>query len=351
MAVILKHLNDPLPLPSVVKSDIPQSIEQVILKALAKDPQDRFASTDEFVSAWKRALREMQTMRLEKDGEASYIPDPSIFGAPTQVEPAPVTQTASTPRRPVTGLAIGCVAIVCLLLSAVGIFAFATRFMNPSASIPPTNISITNVPALTDVPQPTATIPVSAGNVILEDDFSQTAAVWGTDTDSNSSIEYEGNTLRVIVYTTNWFVWSRPDDEDYRDVHMEVTVINNDTDQFTAFGLMCHQQSDNQSYYYLAITPAGQYVIAKTAPGQTDLFFTNNDQWEYSNLIERNAASYRVGADCGNSRLTLYVGGRQIDSVTDSTYTSGRVGVITWSAEDSVRTDVSFDDFLITSLP
>ncbi len=36
LAVILKHVSDPLPLPSTVKADIPEAIEKVVLKALAK---------------------------------------------------------------------------------------------------------------------------------------------------------------------------------------------------------------------------------------------------------------------------------------------------------------------------
>ena len=60
LAVILKHLSDPLPLPSTIRSDIPEGIEKVILKALAKNPDDRFASADEFESAWKHALEELR---------------------------------------------------------------------------------------------------------------------------------------------------------------------------------------------------------------------------------------------------------------------------------------------------
>ena len=52
LAVILQHVSDPLPLPSTVKPDISPAIEQVILKALAKNPNDRFATTAEFVTAW-----------------------------------------------------------------------------------------------------------------------------------------------------------------------------------------------------------------------------------------------------------------------------------------------------------
>lgn len=56
IAVILKKIQDPLPPPSLVNPDIPDTLEPVLLKALTKDPGDRFASMDEFLKAWKRAL-------------------------------------------------------------------------------------------------------------------------------------------------------------------------------------------------------------------------------------------------------------------------------------------------------
>ena len=56
LAVILKHVTHPLPLPSSVKSDIPEAIERVLLKALAKNPDDRFANVTDFLTAWKIAL-------------------------------------------------------------------------------------------------------------------------------------------------------------------------------------------------------------------------------------------------------------------------------------------------------
>lgn len=184
--------------------------------------------------------------------------------------------------------------------------------------------------------------------VLLEDDFS--SETWGTGTDADSSVEYSNGALQMIVYTTNYFVWSTPNDEDYDHVHMEVTVTNNGSDPTTAFGIMCHQQVVDSSFYYLAMTPAGEYAIAKAAVGQTDVFLTNNDQWANSDLITQEAASYRVGADCGNGSLTLYVDGQQIASVSDTTYTNGGIALFTWSGEEAVTTNVTFDDFVMTKL-
>ena len=113
-------------------------------------------------------------------------------------------------------------------------------------------------------------------------------------------------------------------------MQMEVTVLNNGTDMYTAFGLMCNQQaSSDASFYYFAVTPAGQYAIAKATGDQSDVFFTNNNEWAISSLITQNASSYRVGAACGNGTLTLYVDGKQIASVSDSSYTQGGVALFT----------------------
>jgi hypothetical protein len=185
--------------------------------------------------------------------------------------------------------------------------------------------------------------------VLLSDDFS--SSQWGTGTDADSSVEYSNSTLQMIVFTQNYFVWSTPNDQDYQNTHMEVTVINNGTDSTTAFGIMCNQQVISDNFYYVAMTPAGEYAIAKAASGQSDIFLTNNDQWGSSDLIAKNASSYRVGADCGNGVITLHVDGQQIATVSDASYTSGGVALFAWSGEEANSADVSFDDFLMTELP
>ncbi|HSL30634.1 MAG TPA: protein kinase [Anaerolineales bacterium] len=349
LAVLFKHVSDPLPPPSRVKPDIPPSIEQVILKALAKDPRDRFATADEFLSAWKRALEERETVRT--DAPTEIIPEP---GAPTptvtdqtQRKPVTATTTISRAARP-AGWIIGCLAGLCLLFAVGGgILLAANRlgptFLSPSTETPPPTQTL-------EVIIPTPTMPVSTpSNVLLDDDFSGDSS-WGTLTDSDNAIEYDGDTFRMRVFRENWFVWSTPNEEVYQNVHMEVTAINNDDEPTTAFGLMCNQQASGSSYYYLAMTPGGQYAIGKAITGETDVFLTNNDRWAASSLIPRNAPSYRIGADCSQGTLTLYVNGQRIASVSDSSYSSGYVGLFAWSGADATAADVTFDDFLITSL-
>ncbi len=68
------HLHEQPPRPSTLQPDIPQELESVILKAIAKDPDRRFQSAHEFRSALiklgmihVRAYRRLKAIRKDKD--------------------------------------------------------------------------------------------------------------------------------------------------------------------------------------------------------------------------------------------------------------------------------------------
>jgi serine/threonine protein kinase len=351
LAVLFKHISDPLPPPSLVKPDIPPVIEQVLLKALAKEPRDRFATAAEFVAAWERALRDRETVQRPTDA-ATVPPVGTASGAQPQKLAAPATKTAAKAGIPTLWIA-GCLVGACALFGLAGVALMASSLRGSSTSTPPPPTQTLHVvpPTTTNEPLlPTATIPViPAGETLLEDDFSGDSN-WGTLTDADSSVEYQDNTLHMQVFRENFVIWSTPNDEDYRSVHLEVTVHTNDTDPTTAFGFICAQQPKDWSFYYLAATPGGEYAIIKATDGESDTFLTGDGKWAASDLITHNASSYRVSGECGNGRLTLYVDGKQIASVTDSTYGTGRVGVFTWSGDKAPSANVNFDDFVLSSL-
>jgi hypothetical protein len=83
LAILMKHLNDPLPLPRTLEPSIPETFERVALKALAKNPEDRYQSADEMSAAINTAAQET----------GISVPDattlPQTMAVP-RVRPAPV---------------------------------------------------------------------------------------------------------------------------------------------------------------------------------------------------------------------------------------------------------------------
>jgi hypothetical protein len=237
-----------------------------------------------------------------------------------------------------------------LAVAGLALAALACQGVASSPNAPATDIVIEN----TEVPAPTQTEePAVNSDVLLNDDFSAGGRTsWGTGTDAESSVEYKDDGLNMQLFKESYIVWSSPNDNEYENIHMEVTVLNNGSDSATAFGMMCNQQYPiTDSRYYFAVTPGGEYAIGKAALALDDVILTSNGEWAKSDLIAENASSYRIGADCGNGTLTLYVDGQQIASVSDSTYTTGSITLFTWSGENLTSVNVTFDDFLMNQLP
>jgi serine/threonine protein kinase len=58
MAVVIKHITAPLPNSREMNPAIPETVKQVVLKALAKDPADRYQTMGQMVEALRKAVTE-----------------------------------------------------------------------------------------------------------------------------------------------------------------------------------------------------------------------------------------------------------------------------------------------------
>jgi hypothetical protein len=129
MAVVVKHITSPLPLPRTINPAIPISVERVILKALAKDPNDRFARAGELVNALEAAITQAEQDEVVAPPPVSSLPSPTPSAQPAPPLPpsvAPVPpQHAAVPAKksslPI--LAIAAVAGVVLVVGIVVVVA------------------------------------------------------------------------------------------------------------------------------------------------------------------------------------------------------------------------------------
>ncbi|MBI2570312.1 MAG: serine/threonine protein kinase [Candidatus Schekmanbacteria bacterium] len=93
LAVLIKHMQDPPPLPlsRVVAPEVSERLEKVILKAMAKDPGERFQSCAEFLGALEGSplslardeaeARRRRLGELVRKAEAALEMDPLHAGA------------------------------------------------------------------------------------------------------------------------------------------------------------------------------------------------------------------------------------------------------------------------------
>jgi hypothetical protein len=177
---------------------------------------------------------------------------------------------------------------------------------------------------------------------LYSDNFSNSSGDWCVDSDSQSSTDYSGGKFVIEVLETEFFVWCNPD-QSFEDIHIEVTAVNVNDTADTIFGIMCHHQLLDD-FYYVGITSQGEYTI-RLFQDDADVILTEGT----SDSIASNAESYRIGMDCGEGRLALYVDGNLIDEAEDATYTTGDIGLYVWSLEE-VPAQVTYDDLEVTEL-
>lgn len=102
MALLLKHINEPIPPLSSFRDDVPLAVEQVIARATAKDPNNRYTSAGAMAQDFSQALRDPRrstrsASRSALDDSPTIMPDTGSRGLP---RPTPFPGSGASPTMP-----------------------------------------------------------------------------------------------------------------------------------------------------------------------------------------------------------------------------------------------------------
>ncbi len=110
LAVALQHLQETPCAPSLLRDELPGPIEAVILRALAKDPKDRFATAGDMAEAFEAGLKSMDVAAPATSGGGTW-PFASSFNAriPSAEDSSPDEVNRGDTERyaPLVGMRLG----------------------------------------------------------------------------------------------------------------------------------------------------------------------------------------------------------------------------------------------------
>jgi hypothetical protein len=165
MAVVVKHINDPLPSPRSLNPELPETIELVILKALSKNRENRYQTAGELVRAIQAAIPEMPAFPVS--GEAATLKTaisqkPALEHQPEGIQTAAHVEERVRSAFPWVWAMVG--GVIILLAIAGGLFALfgRTAKLEPLPT-PQTAATAVVLPTVSPTPvatnQPTASLP------------------------------------------------------------------------------------------------------------------------------------------------------------------------------------------------
>ncbi len=189
MKLVVMHIMEPVPAILPVKPDLPEKIEPLISRALAKDPKDRFYTVGDMTQTLRHLITETRRhsgnlMPAGVTGPLKETPAPAsatvdllaettvepeiiqAAGAPAHPAPPQATSTPPSAKRRrfapwiwLAGLGgVGVIAVI-LILSALGIYWFVNRTPNNPPAVQPPTVTLESVqvnpPATAAVSLPT----------------------------------------------------------------------------------------------------------------------------------------------------------------------------------------------------
>jgi len=103
--IAMKHLNELPKPPSKIRPEIPEDLDHVVLRALAKAPEDRYQTAEEFAEDLHRVEAGLPLPPETSEAATALLAAPgATIGGTTQVLPTDATQVAPprphAPRRP-----------------------------------------------------------------------------------------------------------------------------------------------------------------------------------------------------------------------------------------------------------
>ena len=137
--IMMKHVSEPIPRLSEIMTEVSPALEGVMARALAKNPQERFATATEFAKAFSRAISGMgvnpqpisNTLKLDVSGETLQLDTEAIPDQTAVSTPTVITQPVNNTPLIISGVVV----IGLLVIAVVALVIFSLNQNQPVGGV------------------------------------------------------------------------------------------------------------------------------------------------------------------------------------------------------------------------
>lgn len=377
MAVVIKHMTDPLPPPSKLNPDTSPALESVILKSMAKRPDDRFESAAAMVRAVRLAIPESEFVR--DPSQVGTVPTEDLAQAEAAARDSEVEPTLTARRvapwlvgagaMGVLGLcAISVFVVVRLATSASSAAATESALATAPDSLPTASLSTAPPPA-TAVPElslsPTAAIeppvetrfktafresspadlPSARWPVTIIDSFESNINEWNPFSEivdefgSRSFIFEDGKYYWEVLPANTVSVHDTPGMNPISDFAVSVDAQQFSGPEDADYGVV-FRESAADTFYNFNIDNRQNYSLRMNDGGR----WTTLIDLTRSAAIRPNGLN-RVTVIANDGHFYFFINDQYVDEIGEETLLRGRVGMVVNLFEPGVGAEWEFDNF------
>jgi serine/threonine protein kinase len=369
VAVTLKHLQTPPTPPRQLNSNIPQSIEDIILKALAKQPDQRYQQANDFSSAYRAALQQewiitsqAQSLPIQSHNHAQIsdkilytaiispistqplypceIPDKyRLFPLDYDEAPIPAIEDFNKKNKRKKFLSIILFSLIIIIIIPLGLFWQARNpSKDPSQPNMPTKLmhwqrkaveqaKINSQATLAAQARVQATVGITsaigAGKLLYYDDMVQSGGGWIND---GKQCYFSPQGYHVSTHLPYAAAWCYTDHQRFSNavISVQAQLLHGDF-----YGLIFRLNPYTKAFYVLEVNSLGQYRFQRSLGRDPSKWLTLID-WTYSNTLVKGykqTNTLLVMATDGHFRF--YINQQLIvPTFTDTTYSAGLIGLL-----------------------
>ncbi|HLY28223.1 MAG TPA: protein kinase [Aggregatilineales bacterium] len=254
VALILKHINDPIPSVRATNADLTPAMDSVVMRALAKDPADRYATAADFLADFETAMGGGAVTAVQDRGRTVFLP----------------TGATRSTRLPWMAIATGLGVIVVVL--AIAVLSRSSGNV-PAASGPDATVTLSVVEA-TSGTETSGAASMTSGPLFFNDDFGPIRGdkIWPITTDDPTiyrNIENGAYHIRLTRPATALATEFDPDHEYGDHVRYDADVTISDKSQPDSGAGFVFRYQDSKHYY----------VFGVNGQGAVSLWLYNDAQW------------------------------------------------------------------------
>jgi hypothetical protein len=396
MRMMYLHASEPPQPPGTLNPRIPEEVNGVLLKALAKNPQDRFTSISAFAQALQQALQSADgptivknpitppahnnplpetVLRPVSSGIDRTLPASNPGGLPsTPLTPHSIgTQTATRHQGFFTGRTLVLIGLVLLVvLASVGIFLFNGSRFNTNANnfnvvattqardattfaaqgtlqANHTTATAQAIITATAIAQANASTTVVAQNPDPYPPYNWKLALLDPLKDNSKGYSWD---VKPAQYGTCSFINGAfhvvsPTSPNYHGCAAQNTNVSNLAYEVeisiisgNCGAIIFRANVSLHQYYYFRICQDGSYqFLLYTQTGYaTKTFINDSSPYIHTGLGALNL----IAVVAMSNTFTLYINHQLINSVQDSTYSQGQIGLV--ADNDNSPTEVAFSN-------